>query len=150
MTSGSARRTTSCATRAGCAGSRTGFSTPDAMAAPSSPPLSVIITSHDYERYLGDAIASALDQRGAAAEVIVVDDGSTDGSREVIESFGDRVTAIFQANAGQAVAQNRGYRASSGGAAVFLPAARLLDPDAASHVLAPPRGPPPAEGPRSV
>ncbi|HEX9481518.1 MAG TPA: glycosyltransferase family A protein [Solirubrobacteraceae bacterium] len=111
------------------------------MAAHSSPPLSVIITSHDYERYVGDAIASALDQRGAATEVIVVDDGSTDGSREVIESFGDRVTAIFQANAGQAVAQNRGYRASSGGPVIFLDADDMLMPDAASNVLAALRDP---------
>ena len=95
--------------------------------APSEPPaLSVIVTSHDYERYVGEAIASALDQHGAAGEVIVVDDGSTDGSREVIESFGERVIAIFTANRGQAAAQNTGFAASSGEAVLFLDADDLL------------------------
>jgi glycosyltransferase involved in cell wall biosynthesis len=101
-----------------------------------SPALSVIITSHDYERYLGAAIESALGQDGAPTEVIVVDDGSTDGSRGVIESFGDRVRAIFQANAGQAAAQNAAFRESGGGAIVFLDADDVLLPGAAGRILA--------------
>ncbi|HXB16867.1 MAG TPA: glycosyltransferase [Solirubrobacteraceae bacterium] len=101
-----------------------------------SPSLSVIITSHDYERYVGDAIESALSQDGAPTEVIVVDDGSTDGSRGVIESFGDRVSAIFQANAGQAAAQNAAFRASGGNAIVFLDADDVLLPRAAARILA--------------
>jgi len=98
--------------------------------------LSVIITSHDYERYLGDAITSALSRQDGRTEVIVVDDGSTDGSREVISSFGSRVEAIFQANAGQAAAQNAGLRRSSGEAVMFLDADDLLLPGAATNVLA--------------
>jgi hypothetical protein len=106
------------------------------MAPPGSPALSVIITSHNYERYLGAAIASALAQEGAVAEVIVVDDGSTDGSRDVIESFGERVTAIFTANRGQAAAQNSGFAASSGEAVLFLDADDLLLASAAASVRA--------------
>jgi hypothetical protein len=102
---------------------------------PLSKLLSVIITSHDYERYVGDAIAGALEQDGAT-EVIVVDDGSTDGSRGVIESFGERVRAIFQPNAGQAAAQNAGYAASRGDAVLFLDADDVLLGGAAAHILA--------------
>lgn len=104
-------------------------------AAPTAPALSVIITSHDYEHYVGEAIASALHQRGAPTEVIVVDDGSSDGSRGVIESFGEELTAIFQANAGQAAAQNAGYAASRGEAVLFLDADDVLLPSAAAGVL---------------
>jgi hypothetical protein len=96
----------------------------------------VIIISHDYERFLGEAIASALDQPGAETEVIVVDDGSTDGSRALIESFGDRLRAIFQANAGQAAAQNAGFAASSGAAVIFLDADDRLLAGAARSILA--------------
>jgi len=96
--------------------------------------ISVIITSFNYERFIAEAIASALDQRGGQAEVIVVDDGSTDGSPEVIESFGDRVTAVLGANRGQAAAQNTGYRLSSGDGVIFLDADDLLLPGAARRV----------------
>ena len=62
--------------------------------------------------------------------MIVVDDGSTDDSRRVIESYGDRVTAIFQENGGQAAAFNTGFAASSGEIVIFLDADDLLAPDA--------------------
>ena len=106
------------------------------MSRPSSTPLSVIVISYNYERYVGEAIASALEQDGPPIEVIVVDDGSTDGSRRVIESFGDRLTAIFKANAGQAAAQNSGYGASAGEAVIFLDSDDLLLPSAADSVVA--------------
>jgi hypothetical protein len=96
--------------------------------------ISVIITSHNYERYIGEAIASALEQDGCETEVIVVDDGSSDGSREVIESFGDRVRAVFTANLGQAAAQNAGYELSSGEGVIFLDADDVLLPSAARSV----------------
>ncbi len=100
--------------------------------------LSVIITSHDYERYVGEAISSALALHDPA-EVIVVDDGSTDGSREVIGAFGERITAIYTENRGQGAAQNSGFQASSGTAAIFLDADDVLLPGAAGaigHALA--------------
>jgi Glycosyl transferase family 2 len=102
------------------------------MSAGAHPDVSIIITSFNYERYVGDTIRSALDQHGARAEVIVVDDGSRDGSRDVIRSFGERITPIFQENTGQASAQNVGFEASRGDAVVFLDSDDLLLPSAAA------------------
>ena len=69
---------------------------------------SIVITNYNYERYLAEAIESALAQRWADIEVVVVDDGSSDGSRGVIERFGDRVIAVFKENGGQGSAFNAG------------------------------------------
>jgi glycosyltransferase involved in cell wall biosynthesis len=98
------------------------------------PRVSVIVSCFNYERYVGEAISSALAQDGAATEVIVVDDGSSDGSRAAIEAFGDRVTALYKDNGGQASALNAGFRASSGDAVIFLDADDLLLPSAAAAV----------------
>src|SRR3546814_218121 len=65
------------------------------------PLASVLITNHNYGRYLTTAIEAALSQSYAEVEVIVVDDGSTDGSREVIERYDGRVRPIFQDRRGQ-------------------------------------------------
>ena len=91
--------------------------------------VSVLVNNFNYGEFVGAAIESALSQ-GPDVEVIVVDDGSTDDSPRVIESYGDRVTAIFQENAGQAAAFNTGFAASSGAVVVFLDADDLLAPDA--------------------
>ena len=53
--------------------------------------VSIIINNFNYGRYLAEAINSALGQAGVPVEVIVVDDGSTDHSREVIGSYGERI-----------------------------------------------------------
>ena len=70
--------------------------------------VSIIISNYNYGRFLSAAIDSALAQTYQTVEVIVVDDGSTDNSREVIESYGDRITALFQKNGKQAAALNYG------------------------------------------
>ena len=85
------------------------------------PTVSVIVNNFNYAQFVGAAIDSALAQ-GPGVEVIVVDDGSTDASQAVIESYGDRVTAVYQENAGQAAAFNAGFAASSGEIVVFLDA----------------------------
>ena len=82
--------------------------------------LSVIIANHNYEKYVASAIKSALDLRWNDTEVIVVDDGSTDGSRAVIEGFADRVKVLMTENATQRVAANRGFALSTGDVVVFL------------------------------
>jgi glycosyltransferase involved in cell wall biosynthesis len=53
--------------------------------------VTIIICNYNYERFLADAIDSALAQDYAATRVVVIDDGSTDGSREVIGRFGSRI-----------------------------------------------------------
>jgi len=72
--------------------------------------LSVIIPNYNYDQYVGAAIESALAIDWPDVEIIVVDDGSTDNSRAVIEAFGSKITAIFQENASQAAA----YRGPAG------------------------------------
>ena len=94
------------------------------------PTASVIITSYNYARYLREAIDSALGQSYGHLEVIVVDDGSTDESREIIASYGERVIAVLKANGGQGSAFNSGFHASSGDIVVFLDADDVLFPDA--------------------
>jgi len=79
--------------------------------------VSVIITNYNYGRFLGRCIRSVLAQSfpSDAFEAIVVDDGSTDESRKVIESFGDKVRAIYlPTNHGVAYASNAGVKASRG------------------------------------
>ncbi|WP_084125889.1 glycosyltransferase family A protein [Demequina sp. NBRC 110054] len=98
--------------------------------------LTVIICNYNYADFVGPAIESALAIRWPDLEVIVVDDGSTDGSREVIRSFGDSVTAIFQPNGGQHAATNVGFAASSGDVVVFLDSDDLLEPGLAEEVAA--------------
>lgn len=84
--------------------------------------FSVIINNYNYGAFLPKAIQSALDQTGVPVEVIVVDDGSTDSSREVISEFGDRIIPVLQENAGQAAAINAGVHQARGDILSFLDA----------------------------
>ena len=85
------------------------------------PPLvSVLVNNFNYGRFLGRALDSALEQDGPSAEIIVVDDGSQDDSRDVIAAYGDAVRAIFQPNQGQAAAMNAAIKASRGAVLCFL------------------------------
>ncbi|MCX5797022.1 MAG: glycosyltransferase [Elusimicrobia bacterium] len=80
------------------------------------PTVSAVINNHNYGRFLGQAIASVLGQTYPAelVELVVVDDGSTDGSRRVIESFAGRVNPVYQERGGQAAAINAGVAAAKG------------------------------------
>jgi GT2 family glycosyltransferase len=100
-----------------------------------TPELSIVITNHNYAEFLADAIRSALGQRNVGVEVVVVDDGSTDDSRRVIQQYADRVTAVFTPNNGQGAAFNRGFAASSGDAVIFLDADDVLSEDTAERVV---------------
>jgi glycosyltransferase involved in cell wall biosynthesis len=96
---------------------------------------SVIITSYNYARYLGQAIDSALGQTEPDVEVIVVDDGSRDDSRAVIESYGSRVIALFKENGGQASSFNAGFELSRGNIILFLDSDDALLPTAVQTAL---------------
>lgn len=94
--------------------------------------VSIIIANFNYVRYLGEAIDSALAQDHEPVEVIVVDDGSSDGSRAVIEAYGDRIIAVFQANAGQTKACMAGLARATQPVVIFLDADDRLLPQAAA------------------
>ncbi|VXD24263.1 glycosyltransferase family 2 protein [Planktothrix paucivesiculata] len=84
--------------------------------------VSVIIPVYNCEKYLAEAIESVLAQTYQPLEIIVVDDGSTDGSAEIAKRFGTTVQYCFQANSGTAAARNRGIELAKGDFFAFLDA----------------------------
>src|SRR5688572_25071133 len=74
------------------------------------PRVAVIIPSYNCQRYIAYTIDSVLNQTLNDLELIVVDDGSTDRTQEIIASYGSPVRLIAQANAGVCAARNRGIR----------------------------------------
>lgn len=74
----------------------------------SVPGVTAIIPAYNAEAYVGEAIESVLRQTAALAEVIVVDDGSTDGTRHEVLGFKSKVRYIHQRNSGVSAARNRG------------------------------------------
>ena len=100
------------------------------------PRVTVAITNYNYGRFLGDAIESALTQTFPGVEVVVVDDGSTDDSRDVIAAYGDRITAVLQENAGQGAAYNAAWEHCRGDMVFFLDADDVLKPDAVARAVA--------------
>jgi hypothetical protein len=96
---------------------------------------SIIISSYNYGRFLREAIDSALGQTYPNTEVIVVDDGSTDDSRDVIASYGDRIIPVLKENGGQASTWNAGFRESRGNVVVFLDSDDVLLPTAVEDAL---------------
>lgn len=84
------------------------------------PTVSIVINNYNYEDFLCEAIDSSLGQTYSRKEVIVVDDGSTDNSREIITSYGDQIISVSKENGGQASAFNAGFIASKGEIICFL------------------------------
>ncbi len=84
--------------------------------------VSVIIPNYNYAHFLRETIESVLFQTYPNIEIIVVDDGSKDGSREILESYGGKVQTIFQQNQGVSAARNNGVARSSGEYIAFLDA----------------------------
>ena len=77
-----------------------------------NPLVSILINNYNYGYFLGAAIESALSQTYQNIEIIVVDDGSTDNSREIIAHYGNHIIPILKENGGQASAFNAGFAAS--------------------------------------
>jgi glycosyltransferase involved in cell wall biosynthesis len=76
--------------------------------------VSVVIPAFNAEKSLRRAIKSALGQTHCPLEIIVINDGSTDGTQAIAESFGDRVRCISQTNQGETAARNRGFALARG------------------------------------
>lgn len=98
--------------------------------------VSVAINNHNYGRFLKQAIDSALAQTYERVEVVVVDDGSTDDSRAVIDSYGASITAVYQERRGHAAALNAGLAAAAGQIVCFLDADDALLPDTIERAVA--------------
>jgi glycosyltransferase involved in cell wall biosynthesis len=94
----------------------------------SKPLVSIIINNYNYDRFLAEAIDSALNQTYPSVEVVVVDDGSTDRSCEIIASYGSRIIPVFKQNSGQASALNTGVEISKGKFIFFLDADDIFLP----------------------
>jgi glycosyltransferase involved in cell wall biosynthesis len=90
--------------------------------------VSVIIPTHNYGRYIGAAIQSVLSQTRPAVEIIVIDNGSTDDTREKVAGFGGPVKYFYQEDAGVSVARNRGVAESTGELIAFLDADDYWEP----------------------
>ena len=100
-----------------------------------SPLVSILINNYNYGRFLGDAIDSALNQTYPNREVVVVDDGSTDNSREIISSYQDKVIPVLKKNGGQASAFNAGFEASKGDIICFLDSDDIFLPEKVTEVV---------------
>jgi glycosyltransferase involved in cell wall biosynthesis len=93
------------------------------------PLISCVVPVFNAERYLGKALDSILAQTYRPIEIVAVDDGSADGSAQVLASYGDRVRRFHQANAGPATAYNRGVAEARGAYIAFLDADDLWYPE---------------------
>lgn len=100
------------------------------------PRISVVIPCFNYERYVGQAIECALGQTYANKEVVVVNDGSSDDSLEVISRYLARITLVDQHNQGSIAAYSNGFARTTGDVVIFLDADDLLEPDALTRVAA--------------
>ncbi|MBW3623994.1 MAG: glycosyltransferase family 2 protein [Armatimonadetes bacterium] len=100
-----------------------------------NPKVSIIINNYNYGRFLRETIESALNQTYPETEVIVVDDGSTDDSREVIRNYGEQVRPVFKENGGQGSTFNAGYEISRGKVVIYLDSDDVLEPTALEKIV---------------
>jgi glycosyltransferase involved in cell wall biosynthesis len=103
------------------------------------PTVSVIMPAYNVEPYIGDAIRSALAQTYSDFELIVVDDGSKDGTAEVVKALArqdSRIQLVQQANRGLAGARNSALRAARGGYFALLDSDDLWEPDFLAEQMA--------------
>lgn len=97
--------------------------------------VSIIINNYNYGSFLREAIDSALNQTYSPTEVIVVDDGSTDISREIISSYGNRIISVLKNNGGQASSLNQGFEVSQGKIIFFLDSDDMFKQDKIEKIV---------------
>lgn len=100
------------------------------------PRVSVIIPTYNRAHLVGEAIQSLFNQTYRDFEIIVVDNGSADNTREVLSRYGERIRYLFQQNAGPAAARNTGIRASTGEMLAFLDDDDTVSPTKLAHQVA--------------
>lgn len=94
-----------------------------------SPRFTVVMPCYNGGRYIREALKSALDQSYPPEEILVIDDGSTDDSREIARAFGPRVTLLEQAHQGPSMARNLGTTRARGDFIAFLDADDMWMPE---------------------
>lgn len=99
------------------------------------PLASIIINNYNYGRFIGESIDSALNQTYPYTEIIVVDDGSTDNSREIIAKYKDRITSVLKENGGQTSAFNAGFASSNGDIVCMLDSDDVMLPEKIAEVV---------------
>jgi len=97
--------------------------------------VSVIIPAYNRQTYIAEAVRSALSQSQSPLEVIVVDDGSTDGTRQVLEQFFSEVRYEVQPHCGAGAARNRGAELASAEFLAFLDADDMWPPHKVARQL---------------
>jgi glycosyltransferase involved in cell wall biosynthesis len=102
----------------------------------SKPLVTALICNHNYGRFLAQAIDSALSQTWQPLEVLVIDDGSTDDSRSVIEKYQGRIRAMLKENGGQASAINAGISEARGEIICFLDSDDFWYPEKVERTVA--------------
>ena len=98
------------------------------MTAPARQGVTIVIPVYNYAEFVGQAIDSALDQTYPNIEILVIDDGSTDGTPHVLDAYADRIRVITQDNLGVSAARNTGLREASHELVGFLDADDILLP----------------------
>src|SRR3972149_549215 len=100
------------------------------------PEISVIILSYNHAAYIGHAVESVFAQSNTNFELIVVDDGSTDNSLEVLTGFSDpRLKVLTQSNQGTHATINRGLHEATGKYLAILNSDDLYHPDRLTKIL---------------
>ncbi|MEG5140566.1 MULTISPECIES: glycosyltransferase [unclassified Microcoleus] len=98
--------------------------------------VSVIIPTYNSERYIVRAVESVLDQTYKNWEIIVIDDGSTDNTRQVLDPYGDLIQYVYQENQGAAIARNRACELAKGEFLAFLDADDFFLPEKLAKQIA--------------
>ena len=101
-----------------------------------APLISCVVPVFNGERYLGEALDSILAQTYRPLELLVVDDGSTDGAAALVTRYRDQTRPLFQPNAGQAAARNLGLSVARGEFVAFLDADDLWHPEKLARQMA--------------
>jgi glycosyltransferase involved in cell wall biosynthesis len=100
------------------------------------PAVSVVIPTYNQAAYVREAVDSALSQQDVRVELIVVDDGSTDDTAELLASYGDRIVFVRQSNQGTAAARNRGMQLATAEYVAFQDADDYFLPGALTRLAA--------------
>jgi glycosyltransferase involved in cell wall biosynthesis len=98
--------------------------------------VTVMIPAYNAEAFIGEALDSVLSQTRSADKIVVVDDGSTDATRTIVESYGDRVHLMLQNHQGPSPARNWSIQSIESDFVAFIDADDIMDPNRLAKQLA--------------